>query len=464
MNLRHKKIVVAITGAAIISGGFAPILFPHAMAAIKWVDNKPAQTQPNIAAIEEKAVSEAEVINKQVKEEIINTEAVITENNGTMQRVVIDNTGKQTVSVTLEKVIVEQLQQEADKGNQQWLLDPVSVVKSNAGKYGFDVKKDSFTLISQVYNSSTTGTGKAYVLVGHGAVFYLVELVQPTGSGNSKIWQIVSIKEAKVTQPQKPDKPDVGPGVEGLDYDRAIKWQQAVDAGREMWRLDPMLVAKNEGKTYGFSEKDQFTIIRKLSSSSISRHGQIDVEVIHDDKKYTMILVKPFGGRDAIWTTYKVTGTVIKPGTPIGEKVIYSTDKYKNWQWNLPQYPQGTGVAAIYSYELQAKRMNLQQVPQPVIDKLQDVDLTNKVALVAYLGGTSSSNMIGIEKVTLKDKDLTVKVRTKSPHVDAPMTKDYVYPSDYVLIERSLFETTGSINVTFVDQSGKVLGQMKLSL
>lgn len=466
MNSKYKKLVIAITGAAFITGGLSPILFPHAMAAIKW-DKKPVQTQAAVAQIDKEATPTAIANNQQETEEneqIMNTEAVITESNDTARRVVVSSIGKQTATVPIEQVIVDKLQQEVDRGNQQWLLDPVSVVKNNAAKYGFDAKKDSFTLISHVANSPSR-TGKAYVLVGHDAAFYIVELIQPTSSGHNKIWQIVSIKEATVTQPQKPNKPDVGPGVEGLDYDRVIKWQQAVDAGRELWRLDPMQVAKNEGKNYGFSDKDQFTVIRKLNNSSLSRHGQIDVEVIHNDKKYTMILVKPFGGNDAIWTTYKVTGTVIKPGTPIvDEKVIYSTDKYKNWQWFLPQYPQGTGVAAMYSYDLQAKSMKLQQVPQAVIDKLQKVDLTNKVALVAYLGGTSSSNNIGIEKVTVKGSELTVTVKTKSPRIDAPMTMDYVNPCDYVLIDRSLFETTGDMNVTFIDQNKKVLGKIKMSL
>jgi len=466
MNSKYKKLVIAITGAAFITGGLSPILFPHAMAAIKW-DKKPIQTQAAIEEIDKAATPAAVTNNQQENEEneqIMNTEAVITESNDTVRRVVVSSIGKQTATVPIEQVIVDKLQQEVDRGNQQWLLDPVSVVKNNAAKYGFDAKKDSFTLISHVANSPSR-TGKAYVLVGHNAAFYIVELIQPTSSGHNKIWQIVSIKEATVTQPQKPNKPDVGPGVEGLDYDRVIKWQQAVDAGRELWRLDPMQVAKNEGKNYGFSDKDQFTVIRKLNSSPLSRHGQVDVEVIHNDKKYTMILVKPFGGNDAIWTTYKVTGTVIKPGTPIvDEKVIYSTDKYKNWQWFLPQYPQGTGVAAMYSYDLQAKNMRMQQVPQAVIDKLQKVDLANKAALVAYLGGTSSSNNIGIEKVTVKGSELTVSVKAKSPRIDAPMTMDYVNPFDYVLIDRSLFETAGDMNVTFIDQNKKVLGKIKMSL
>lgn len=465
MNSKYKKLVIAITGAAFIAGGLAPV-FPHALAAIKW-DKKLPQTQAAATPIAEEATPAAiaDLLQEtEDNEQIMNTEAVITESNDAVRRVVISSIGKQTAVAPIEQVIADKLQQEVERGNQQWLLDPVAVIKNNAGKYGFDAKKDSFTLISQAANSPSR-TGKAYVLVGHSTAFYIVELVQPASSSHNKIWQIISIKEATVNQPQKPNKPDVGPGVEGLDYDRVIKWQQAVDAGRELWRLNPIEVAKNEGKNYGFSNKDQFTIIRKLNSSPLSRHGQIDVEVIHNDKKYTMILVKPFGGNDAIWTTYKVTGTVIKPGTPvISEKVLYSTDKYKNWQWFLPQYPQGTGVAAMYSYDLQAKSIKLQQVPQTVIDKLQNVDLTNKVALVAYLGGTSSSNNIGIEKVTVKGSDLTVTVRTRSPRIDAPMTMDYVNPSDYVLIDRKLFETTGDMNVTFIDQNKKVLGNIKISL
>ncbi len=463
MNAKHKKIIASLTGAAIISGGFAPILFPQAFAAVKWANNKPAQIQQDNEKIDVQPVVADE--NSEITDERLTaTEAEITEENGNIRRVIIDNPGEQSVAVLIETAIVEKLQQEVNSGSKLWLLDPVAVVKNNAEKYGFDSNKDSFTLLSQVYNSTAKGSGKAYVLVGHDATYYVVQLVQPARSGTNKIWQITSIQKAKVSTPLKPAKPDVGPGVEGLDYDRIIKWQQTVDAGHELWRLDPLQVAKNQGKNYGFSENDQFTIIRKLSSSSLSRHGQVDIAVTHNGKKYTMILVKPFGGSGAIWTTYKVTGTVIQPGTPVGEKVLFATDKYKNWQWHLPQYPQGTGVAAIYSYELQTKRLIQQQVPQPVVDKLQHVDLGDKIALVAYLGGTSSSNAIGIEKVTLKDNNLTVKVRTRSPQVGAPMTKDYVHPSDYVLIDRTVFKAVGETNVTFIDQNGKVIGKIKISL
>ena len=98
------------------------------------------------------------------------------------------------------------------------------------------------------------------------------------------------------------------------------------------------------------------------------------------------------------------------------------------------------------------------------LDSLANVDLTDKVALLAYLGGTSSKHDIGIEKVTVKGNQMTVNVRAKSPRLTDPETRDLTYPSDYVLVDRDLFNVSGGMNVKFVDQNGEVLGKTTVTI
>lgn len=176
-------------------------------------------------------------------------EAVITDKDGQTKRVTIVNGGdgaRKTVPVDREKA--DKLQQSVDAGHQPWLLDPVQVIKTYGKQYGFDPDQDTFTLLSYDTQRTNHDTGEAYVLVGHGDDYYLVRLVQPTGAGRHKIWQIDSIRQVEVI---KESAPNVGPGVEGLDYDKLLKAQQAVDEGRELWR--PVgLVQRRLSQEYGF--------------------------------------------------------------------------------------------------------------------------------------------------------------------------------------------------------------------
>ncbi|MDU4961844.1 MAG: hypothetical protein E6X17_14415 [Sporomusaceae bacterium] len=460
MNLKLKKMIIAVTGSAFMLGGFTPLLVaPQLAAAMEQAD--PAQVEAvQSEATAEQAVTPEQQLAQTLEETVANKEVDITDGSGTRQRLAIAGAGRQTAAEKFDRSAAEKLQKEVERGKSQWLLNPVDVVKNNAARYGFNVKQDSFNLISQV---SVNGRGKAYVLVGHGRQYYIVELTQPVGSGHKRIWQITSIREATVVS--KPAKPDVGSGVAGLDYNKVIKWQQNVDAGRELWRLDPLQVAKNEGKQYyGFSDKARYTVTRKLSSSPIARHGQIDIAVTQNGKTYTMILVRPFGSdKGAIWTTYRVYGTA-QPVQPdqSKERVLFKTDKYKNWQWYKSEYPRDMGVAVIYGQQQQLRAR--QQMPSSVLDELNRIDLTDKVALTAYLGGVSSRHDIGIERVTVKGSQMTVTVRTKSPQRFAADTRDLTYPADFVLVDRSLFTSGKTMNVSFVDQNGKQLGKVAVTI
>jgi hypothetical protein len=277
MNKRLKKLIAATIGTVVLAGVVIPMLPSEPTeTALKWASSGISKAQA--ASLEQVNPADEELIDQPAEKVITNAEVVLTDDKGEAKRVVVGSVGKETAAAVVDTAVVNQLQQAVNSGKHLWLLDPVQVVKNNATKYGFNARKDTFTLISKISASSKS---KAYVLVGHGNQYYLAELTQPR---NKKIWQIVSIREVAVVT--KPDKPVVRPGIEGLDYKKVIKWQQNVDEGRELWRLDPMQVAKKEGKQYyGLGDNAQFTIVRKLSSSAISRHGQIDLQVTQKGKK-----------------------------------------------------------------------------------------------------------------------------------------------------------------------------------
>lgn len=466
MNKKYKTIVSAIAGATVFVGVILPVAMPEQTKAFaKWV-NKPSQEQRDA----DKMVTELhETQPDDQKDDKIPAEVLVSTKDGQTERVVIQSEQADVVEVAIDKAITEALQEAVGKGDKMWLLDPVKVVQNNAATFGFDAENDTFTLVSEVYKSEKSGTGAASVLVKHGDKYYLVRLTQPTGSGATKIWQVSSIKEIRVITSvvkSNDNKIDIGPGVEGLDYEQVVKWQQNVDAGREIWRLDPLKVAKTEGKSYGFNDNDTYTVIRKLNSSTIARHGQIDIEVNHDDKLYTMIIVRPFGGGDAIWTTYKVIGQnppVTTPAPAPNERVLFQVfDKFYGWKWQKGSYPKDMAFATVIDYEGQLKNDN--RIPEAALLKLKDVDFSKKVALFAYLGSLPGGYGIGIEKVTLSGNNMTVLVRTKSPRPGDMVTMMLSYPSDFVLIDRNIVDIWGGINVTFVDQQGQVLSKNKLTI
>ncbi|MDF2569436.1 MAG: hypothetical protein K0R55_1040 [Sporomusa sp.] len=262
------------------------------------------------------------------------------------------------------------------------------------------------------------------------------------------------------------NKIDVGPGVANLDYAKVIKWQQNVDAGYERWRLDPMQVARIEGKKYGFTDKDTFTIIKRLDKSELARHGEIHVKVTHSGKDYTMILVKPFGGGDAIWTTYRVVGQVKPVPAPPAQndgKTLFSTDKYADWNWTKGSYLKDMAFATVVDYGFQLKQDK--RIPENVLNKVKEINYANKVVLFAYLGTAPSGGYgIGIEKVTMNANKMTVTVHTLSPRPGAPVTMAMTQPSDYVVLDKAIFDIWGGVDLTFVDQKGQVLSKNKLTI
>lgn len=228
--------------------------------------------------------------------------------------------------------------------------------------------------------------------------------------------------------------------MEGLDYGKVIAWQQAVDEGRDQWRLDPLEVAKREGKAYyGFGGADTFTVVRTQSASAIARHGRVDVRVKHGDKQNGAPEPKPTAGR-----------------------VVFRTGRYAGWDWYKSEYPENMAMTVITDYD--AQLANDSRIPAAVLASAKDADYDSQVVLFAYLGTGGGADAIGIEKVTVNGNRLTVQVRTRSAKSGELETMMATDPADFVAIDRKYVDVWGGVAVTFVDQHGKVLGKTRVSI
>ncbi|MBM7865269.1 hypothetical protein GTO89_00615 [Heliobacterium gestii] len=88
---------------------------------------------------------------------------------------------------------INDIENDAQQGQQQWRLDPLEVTRVDGIALGFEPEKDSFSLVSQ---SDDSGKSLAKVRVRHGKLDFLVELTQPAGNGHGHIWVIRSVATA----------------------------------------------------------------------------------------------------------------------------------------------------------------------------------------------------------------------------------------------------------------------------
>lgn len=105
------------------------------------------------------------------------------------------------------------------------------------------------------------------------------------------------------------------------------------------------------------------------------------------------------------------------------------------------------------------------RIPQSVLKKVQDVDYNNKVVLFAYLGTAPTGGYgIGIEKITMQANKMTVTVHTKSPEANSMVTMAATRPADYIALDRAIFDIWGGVDISFVDQTGRVLSKNKVTI
>lgn len=87
-----------------------------------------------------------------------------------------------------------------------------------------------------------------------------------------------------------------------IDPDEVKAMQDRVDAGEDLWLLDPLEVAKREGPKFGFSADDTFNLIQQIEVGEGSGTGEAVVQVVHRGDLYFIQLIQPNGpGEDSIW-------------------------------------------------------------------------------------------------------------------------------------------------------------------
>lgn len=91
-------------------------------------------------------------------------------------------------------------------------------------------------------------------------------------------------------------------------------------------------------------------------------------------------------------------------------------------------------------------------------------DYTQFVGLWAYLGEAMTGGFaIQTEQITLTGSNVYVRVRLISPEPESMVTMAITYPTDYVIVDRSLLGS-GDKTFIFVDQTGKVLKTIPVTL
>lgn len=96
-----------------------------------------------------------------------------------------------------------------------------------------------------------------------------------------------------------------------LDRERQAWLQGLADAGREVWRRDPLEVARREGRMFGLRLSDGFRLraVEEAPPRAGLRPGagRATVEVAHEGEKYEIALVQPVRPGDrGIWAIESV--------------------------------------------------------------------------------------------------------------------------------------------------------------
>ncbi len=80
------------------------------------------------------------------------------------------------------------------------------------------------------------------------------------------------------------------------DLERLKRVQARVDAGKERWRLDPLEVARRDGRALGFSLQDSFELLSR------EEEGAAVVKAEHNGRTFHIHLIQPLKrGDDFIW-------------------------------------------------------------------------------------------------------------------------------------------------------------------
>ena len=98
----------------------------------------------------------------------------------------------------------------------------------------------------------------------------------------------------------------VGPAAMDLKVLKGI--QDAVNKGKEPWRLNPVEVAQKEGPQFGFYSNDGFTLVSFTEKGKYSGTGEALVRSRHQGVYYQIQLIQPvYHGQGGIWAITNIT-------------------------------------------------------------------------------------------------------------------------------------------------------------
>lgn len=307
---------------------------------------------------------------------------------------------------------------ERPKDNQNTAGSPVAAVKAAAAAYGFDARRDHFTLQSSSDKSAVVSVRK-----DNGKTFS-VRLTRDQDK-----WKIVSVKE-------------ISSGV--------------IQGG------DPVDVVRANAGRFGFdSYRDAFSLLSVTGSKAIVQvktSGQtFKVDLEKSSGKWVITTIRGIGNSKypATYRPASMYGTVTTTGpvVVVKERTLYANNNFSGWTWNQSTYPADIKFGVLLTKPALSTG---EEIPGVIIDKVEAVDFGRQFAVYAHIGSVAEKGYgIGIEKVVQTGNDLTVTVRTKSPQANSRLTTTQT--NDVIPLDRLSLNFNNPVTVTFVDQNGTTL-------
>jgi hypothetical protein len=353
----------------------------------------------------------------------------------------------------LEAFTGEGAAKQPDSQEARRYMDPTVFAKAKAPALGLNPYNDKFIHIGDNNSNSE-------ILVTHGDQKYILTFTLVPKKG----WVLVSSRE--VIDTVKPSAKIIT-GIVKLNHQKLADLQKLADYGYQTWRLDPLQVAKYQGEAFGFDRnKDSFELM--MSTAIYREHGEATVLVKHDKKYYQIHLQQPFGnGKDKIWTIDRVkefatNGGIVPPSIP-APGTLYSNTLVNSWSWSKGSLPHDMAFTAVL--DLKAQRAKDKRFRNDIWDIVSSYDHRNNVVLLASLGTMPSGGYdIGVSKVSIKGREVTVQVAFKSPSRGNSITLATTNPFDIVLIPKNKLPLNQQVTFKFVDPNGKLLTTVKATV
>lgn len=247
-----------------------------------------------------------------------------------------------------------------------------------------------------------------------------------------------------------------------INPERVKKLQEKVDLGKEIWRLDPVQLMREEGGVVGFGSQDGFTLTK-------TENGVAYIDATHDNKAYTITLTQPLGtGNNYIWviSNVKAKFTNIPEVDPSkGESFIYGVVKSIDY---------GNRVITIEREYQDSQDANNQAGPDIKVLPDAIIHFQAKIGYDSQGGFKYAEKDISFDQIKIgdelgiilnKDKEaraIIVSDKSKISYepnikVISPVKNNTVTSPFKVIGKARVFE--GTVNIRLMDGNGNILDE-----